>query len=454
MESFEEIRQKDKVQVLPDFEKISIFNPLRIGVLFSGGPAAGGANVVAGLFDALQQMNPKSVLIGFLGGPSGILEEKFRILSKEEVDRVRNLGGFNLLGTGRTKIESPLQFEQAKEVIAKMKLDGLVIIGGDDSNTNAYFIHEYLKKNNVTCSVIGVPKTIDGDLKSKEVEISFGFDTACKVFSTLVGNICVDAMSSLKYWHFIKLMGRTASHVTLECALQTGVNIALIAEEQLSLKDIVSQITDTVEERARQGKNYGVILIPEGLIEFIPEVAKEIPEELLQDKDSHGNIKVSQIETEKLLSKMVIDELTKRGSSVKLNPIHHFFGYEGRCSYPSIFDATYCYNLGINAAELIKAKKSGVMATIENTAKDVTHWKASSVDLKLALVEELRNGKKKQVIAKALVNLSGPVFKAFLKARESNRLKDNYLRPGPIQFSGPGASAITHTLFLEQQYPC
>lgn len=451
MESFEETRRKEEVQVLPDFKKISAFNSLKVGVLFSGGPAAGGANVLAGLFDALQKMNPKSELIGFLGGPSGILDEKSQVLSKNEVDKVRNLGGFDLLGTGRTKIETPEQFEKAKEVITKMKLDGLVIVGGDDSNTNAYFIHEYLLKSGINCSVVGVPKTIDGDLKSKEVEISFGFDTACKVFSSLIGNICIDAMSSLKYWHFIKLMGRTASHVTLECALQTGVNIALIAEERLSLKEIVSKIADTVESRSRIGKNYGVILIPEGLIEFIPEVAKEIPAELLQDKDSHGNIKVSQIETEKLLSKMVIDELKRRGNELKLNPVHHFFGYEGRCSYPSLFDATYCYNLGINAAELIKAKKSGVMATIQNTAKDITCWKPASLDLKHALVEELRNGLKKQVIAKALVNLKGPVFEEFLKTRESNKLKDNYLRPGPIQFFGPTAPAITRTLFLEQQ---
>ncbi len=456
MRTFEEIRRKEKIRVLPEFEQIAHGKMLRVGVLFSGGPASGGSNVVSGIYDALKQLNPNSELIGFLGGPSGILDENFRLLSQNEIDKVRNLGGFDLLGTGRTKIETSEQFEKAAQVIQKINLDGLVIIGGDDSNTNAYFLHDYLLNSGVKCSVIGVPKTIDGDLKSKDVEISFGFDTACKVYSEMIGNICIDARSSLKYWHFIKLMGRTASHVTLECALQTCPNIALIGEEiakeKTTLKQIVSNIADTVDERSRDGKNYGVVLIPEGLIEFIPEVSNEIPKELLEDKDSHGNIQVSKIETEKLLSKMVQEELTKRKSGAKFNPTYHFFGYEGRCSFPSEFDATYCYNLGINAALLIRDKKSGVMAAIKNVVKDLMYWKPISVNLKEILVEEMRHGKLKKVIAKALVDLQGPVFKAFLIQREQNRLEDNYKRPGPMQFSGPLKDLTTITLSLEHNY--
>ena len=328
-----------------------------------------------------------------------------------------------------------------------------MIIGGDDSNTNAYFIHHYLKKHGVSCNVVGVPKTIDGDLKSKEVEISFGFDTACKVYSEMIGNICIDARSSLKYWHFIKLMGRTASHVTLECALQTCPNIALIGEElaaeKWTLKRVVSLIADTVDDRAKNGKNYGVVLVPEGTIEFIPEVAHELPLELLEDKDSHGNIQVSKIETEKLISKMVGEELRRRNSPAKFNPFHHYFGYEGRCGYPSQFDATYCYNLGMNAALAIKSGKSGVMVAIQNVAKEISEWRPVTIDLEHALVEEVRHGKLKKVIAKALVDLNGPVFKAFEAVREQNRLHDNYKRPGPIQFSGPLKSLITKTLSLE-----
>jgi pyrophosphate--fructose-6-phosphate 1-phosphotransferase len=484
MRTFAETRIKDSIRVCPALDGIAKSGPLRVGVLFSGGPAAGGSNVVCGLFDALHKMNKESQLIGFLGGPSGILDEKFRLLEKFEIDNVRNLGGFDLLGTGRTKITTAEQFEITQSVIQKMKLDGLVIIGGDDSNTNAYFIHDHLKKNGVKCFVVGVPKTIDGDLKSKEVEISFGFDTACKVYSEIIGNICVDAKSSLKYWHFIKLMGRTASHVTLECALQTCPNIALIGEEisqkKWTLKEIVSQIADSVEKRSSLGKNYGVILIPEGTIEFIPEVKililelnrlleqgkgasdlsreakecfdafpKDIQNQLLEDRDSHGNVQVSHIETEKLFSKMVSLELKRRESKAKFYPVHHFFGYEGRCSFPSEFDAVYCYNLGRNAAVLIQTEKSGVISVIQNLAKDVTDWKPTFVDLEKALIEEERGGKIKKVIAKSLVDLNGPVFKAFRDEREENRINDNYKRPGPIQFSGPLKDLITKTLYLE-----
>jgi pyrophosphate--fructose-6-phosphate 1-phosphotransferase len=484
MKTLTDERAKESVRVCPDLDKVSKGSPLRVGVLFSGGPASGGNNVVAGLFDALHKVNKESILIGFLGGPSGLLEEKFRILEKFEIDTVRNLGGFDLLGTGRTKITTEEQFALTKAVIQKLQLDGLVIIGGDDSNTNAYFIHDYLKKNEVKCRVIGIPKTIDGDLKSSEVEISFGFDTASKTYSEIIGNICIDAKSSLKYWHFIKLMGRTASHVTLECALQTSPNIALIGEEisqkKWTLKELVSQIADCVEKRASLGKNYGVILIPEGTIEFIPEVKvlikelnrlieegkgtsdltseakdcfnelpKDIQNQLLEDRDSHGNVQVSHIETEKLFSRMVASELKRRGGKAKFNPVHHFFGYEGRCSFPSEFDATYCYNLGYNAIRLIQSQKSGVMSVIQNVAKDVTDWKPAFLDLEKALVEEERGGKIKKVIAKSLVDLGGPVFKAFLEEREKNRIEDNYKRPGPIQFSGPLKNLITKTLELE-----
>jgi 6-phosphofructokinase len=452
MEILEDLRKREKIRVSPHLEGLPKNVPIRVGVLFSGGPAAGGSNVVAGIFDALHEMNPKSELLGFLKGPSGLIEGKFKILSSADIDPVRNLGGFDLLGTGRTKIETPEQFEKAMTVIKENHLDGLVIIGGDDSNTNAYFLHKYLRENNLSCSVVGVPKTIDGDLKSKEVEISFGFDTASKVYSEMISNICTDAKSSLKYWHFIKLMGRTASHVTLECALQTAPNLALIGEEisqkKWSLDQIIAQVADTVEDRASQGKNYGVILIPEGLIEFI-QGAKESLAQLLAAKDSHGNTKVSQIETERLLSKLVAEELIKRGSSAKFDPFHHFFGYEGRCSFPSVFDATYCYNLGLNAALLISNKKSGVMTTIKNLAKDVSEWKPAHIDLEGSLVEEERVGKLKKVVAKSLVDMDGPVFAAFLKVREKNRVGDHYKKAGPIQFYGPLKDQITLTLELE-----
>ncbi len=454
MELLEDLRKQEKVEVATLLEGLPKSQVIRVGVLFSGGPAAGGNNVVAGIFDALLEMNPKNELLGFLKGPSGLIDGKFKILSREEVDQVRNLGGFDLLGTGRTKIETPEQFEKAMSVIKANHLNGLVIIGGDDSNTNAYFLHKYLRENQVSCNVVGVPKTIDGDLKSKEIEISFGFDTASKVYSEMIGNICTDAKSSLKYWHFIKLMGRTASHITLECALQTAPNIALIGEEiaykGLSLEQIISQITDTIEERSKLGKDYGVILIPEGLIEFIPG-AKESLAHLFQDKDSHGNTKVSQIETERLLSKLVSEEIKRRGSSAKFEPFHHFFGYEGRCSFPSVFDATYCYNLGRNAALLMSRQKSGVMATIENLARGVKQWRPAYRDLEEALVEEERGGKLKRVIAKSLVDLKGPVFGAFDNVRERNRVEDHYKNPGPIQFYGPSKNEITLTLQIESK---
>jgi pyrophosphate--fructose-6-phosphate 1-phosphotransferase len=485
MTSFKEIRQKAKIEIIPFLEKIENNEPLRVGVLFSGGPASGGSNVVAGLFDALKKRNDNSVLIGFLGGPSGILNERYKILTKTEVDSVRNLGGFNLLGTGRTKISEEPQFQTSLAVFQKLDLDGLVIIGGDDSNTNAYFLHEFVQKHGGKTAIIGIPKTIDGDLKSDEIEISFGFDTACKVYSEMIGNISIDAMSSLKYWHFIKLMGRTASHVTLECALQTHPNIALIGEEiekeEWSLLKIVQHIADTVEDRSKAGKDYGVILIPEGLIEFVPEVKKLIKElnrllemgkgkemlsesdrqvfdklpfdiqnQLLEDRDSHGNVQVSKIETEKLLSKMVSQELSNRKSRVSFNPAHHFFGYEGRCGYPSEFDATYCYNLGLNAARLIFEKKSGVMSVIFNLTKPVKEWGPSEVLLKKALHEEERGGKVKSVIRKALVDLNGKVYSFYKTQREKDRVQDFFECPGPMQFDALGPNSVSITLRLER----
>jgi pyrophosphate--fructose-6-phosphate 1-phosphotransferase len=485
MTSFKEMRQKAKIQIIPELEIFEKGSKLRVGVLFSGGPAAGGSNVVAGLFDALKEIHPESELIGFIGGPSGILEENFKILSNSDIDAVRNLGGFDLLGTGRTKISKEEQFEVSNNVFKKLNLDGLVIIGGDDSNTNAYFLHEYVQKKQGTTTIVGIPKTIDGDLKSKDIDVSFGFDTACKVYSEMIGNIGVDARSSLKYWHFIKLMGRTASHVTLECALKTRPNIAFIGEEiqseNWSLKKIVDHIRETVEERSKKGKDYGVILIPEGLIEFVPEIrlliselnklleegkgkkdlSKEsklvfdelpidIQNQLLQDRDSHGNVQVSKIETEKLLSKMVAEALEKRGSKVKFNPVHHFFGYEGRCAYPSEFDATYCYNLGKNALRLILEKKSGTMSCIRNLSKPISMWKIGEVDLKNALCEEIRGGKVKKVIQKALVDLNGKVFAKYKKLREIDRLEDQFQSPGPMQFSLNQPLEISETLLIEQ----
>ena len=382
-----------------------------------------------------------------------------------------------------TKIESEEQFEEARRVIKEMRLDGLVFIGGDDTNTNAYHLANYLQKSNCKCAVVGIPKTIDGDLKSDLIETSFGFDTACKVYSEMIGNICVDAMSSLKYWHFIKLMGRKASHVTLECALQTHPNLVFIGEEVeergISLKEIVNQISDIVIKRAEKGMQYGVCLIPEGLIEFIPEVKKLIAElnrllaegkgvealtkesnacfqlfpkefqnQLLEDRDPHGNVQVSKIETEKLLSHMVKEDLKRRSSSAKFTPTHHFFGYEGRCAKPSRFDATYCYQLGEVSALLIRDGKTGVMAALRNLAKDPELWEPIGINLGSMMCEEERKGEKRMVIEKALVKLSGPIMHEFQKNRKKWALEDHYKSPGPIQFYGPEKDDVTFSLKL------
>lgn len=445
-------------------------SPLRVGVIFSGGPASGGHNVISGLLDALQKLHPKSVLIGFLGGPSGIIDDKKKEITQSLIQEYRNTGGFDLIGSGRTKIEKEEQFKAALATVQKNNLDGLIVIGGDDSNTNAAFLAEYFLKNNVKTQVIGVPKTIDGDLRAEHLEVSFGFDTACKVYGELIGNIARDALSAKKYYHFIKLMGRTASHITLECALSTHPNAALIGEEiaerQTTLSQIVSDLADLICTRAEQGKNYGVILVPEGLIGFIPEMERlikelssqtsleniveklsdegkqtfsflpgKIQEQLLMEYDAHGNIQVSQIATEDLLLQLVDRELKKRPHyREKFNAINHFLGYEGRSGFPSNFDATYCYALGHVAALLINLGCTSYMATVFNLKSSVDHWQCGGIPLVGMLHVEERKGKRVAVIQKALVDLKGEPFLFFKKHREKWGLEDEYRYPGPMQF--------------------
>ncbi|NGX28863.1 MAG: Pyrophosphate--fructose 6-phosphate 1-phosphotransferase [Candidatus Anoxychlamydiales bacterium] len=459
---------------------------LIVGVVFSGGQAPGGHNVISGLFDALKRLNPKSQLYGYLNGPSGVVDCKYIELTKERVDSYRNLGGFDLIGSGRTKIETDEQLEKSLICAKDLKLDGIVIIGGDDSNTNAAILAEYFKKKNISTSVVGVPKTIDGDLKSKEVEISFGFDTACKVYSELIGNIAKDAISAKKYYHFIRLMGRSASHIALECALKTHPNIVLIGEEILkkkkTLKVITNKIADVIEKRAKNNKNYGIVLVPEGLIEFIPEfksliselnkllatgeraekelanqkdkieyiktilskesklcfemLPKQIQEQLLLDRDPHGNVKVSQIETEKLLIETIKKELKNRAFEGKFNALSHFFGYEGRSGMPTNFDANYCYSLGHVAALLINEKLSGYMSSLGNLDKDVSDWVAKGVPITSLMNLELRHGNQKPVIKKALVELDSKAFKYLVENREKWALNDFYTYPGSIQYFG------------------
>lgn len=443
-------------------------NPLKVGIVLSGGPASGGHNVIAGVFDALQKYHRSSSLIGFLSGPSGIIDDKHLVLTKEIIDNFRNQGGFDLLGTGRTKIETPEQFEKCLSTVQKHNLDGLVIVGGDDSNTNAAFLAEYFLSKNCKTSVIGVPKTIDGDLKNQWIETSFGFDSAAKTYSGFIGNVCTDATSQGKYFFFIKVMGRTASHLVLECALKTKPNLAIISEEvdQLgfSLKQIVDSIADLVVERAAQGKYHGVILIPEGIIEFVPEMKKlfselakiegvknlssetyalyqSLPEgiqkQLVLDRDPHGNINVSKIETERLLIALVENELTNRKfDKKKFSPQPLFCGYEGRSCLPSNFDASYCYSLGLLAALLIRFQLTGYMAVIRNLG-NIKEGECLGVPLVQMIDFEERKGKKKAVIKKGLVDLKGKAFLQFKEERDKLRLQDDYLNPGPIQFFGP-----------------
>ena len=453
--------------------------PLRVGVLFSGGPASGGNDVIAGLYHTLKEIHPDSELIGILGGPIGLLEKRTKKIREEEVAKRIRRGGFDFLGTGRTKIEKEEDFRKALESCNDLDLDGLIFIGGDDTNTNAYHLAEYFENNGSKCSIVGIPKTIDGDLKGKQIEASFGFDTATKVYSELIGNICTDAASSLKYTHFIRLMGRSASHIALECALMTQPNLTFISEEvsyeKKGVKDLVEEIVTVVKERAQEGKHYGVILLPEGLIEAIFETkrliqelnrllakgktANDLDEEnftlfeslpknfqqmLLLERDPHGNVQLSLIEIEKLLSEMVKEKLS---GTTPFHPLCHFFGYEGRCATPSLFDATYCYQLGIVAALLVRDKKTGCMASIKNLGKPVQDWEMQGVPLSLLMGKEERKGEMRRVIKKTLVDLQGPVFKKFKEGRKKWRLSDSYLSPGPMQLS---KFLITKTLEIEK----
>ncbi len=443
---------------------------LKVGVVLSGGQAAGGHNVIIGLFDALKKDHKKSHLFGFLNGPIGILEGKYVDLAEKQLSFYRNQGGFDLIGSGRTKIETKEQFSKALQVIETLDLDGLVIIGGDDSNTNAAFLAEYLLEHHCKTAVVGVPKTIDGDLKNDHVAISFGFDTACRTYSEMIGNIARDALSAKKYTHFIKLMGRSASHIALECALQTQPNYTLIGEEvakkRQSLKEITEDLADLIKKRTLSGKNYGVILIPEGLIEFISEMKnlieelnallatkkdpvehlgssaketltflpKHIQKQLLLDRDPHGNVQVSHIQTETLLSHLVRERLKREKGDKTFNPVHHFFGYEGRAGFPSHFDATYCYSLGMLSALLIRERLSGYMSCIQGLEKPPLEWEIYALPMTSFMNIEIRKGKEKPVIQKALVNLDGKLFKRFEKEREKWKLEDHYRYLGPIQF--------------------
>lgn len=435
------------------FKKMHQSNcPLYVGVLFSGGPAPGGMNVLVGLYEALKKMHGESQLIGFLEGAFGLIEDR-AILLGESLYLYRNCGGFDLLGTSRFKLVTEENFSRVRDVIKKRGLHGLVIIGGDDSNTNAYFLHRFLIESQIECHVIGVPKTIDGDLKSDAIEISFGFDTACKVYSELIGNICYDAKSSAKYWHFVQLMGRSASHVALECALQTCPNIAFIAEEEREKKTafpcFIDKVAEVVLQRARQKKMYGIVLIPESFSELFAQEVAAFSQE--RDRDPHGNILLSSIEFVKIVSFHVGEKITTKIGNKKFAPVHHFFGYEGRCSAPSLFDAHYTYNLGYQAASLIQQKKSGEMAIMQNLVQEVDRWRPSSISLEKLLKVEERKGEKCRVIAKSLVDTTGPVFSFFASHREKWKNEEHYRSPGPIQFSGPNKDHRTWTLLLERK---
>ncbi|MCH9613856.1 MAG: Pyrophosphate--fructose 6-phosphate 1-phosphotransferase [Chlamydiia bacterium] len=409
-------------------------DPLTIGVVLSGGQAAGGHNVITGLFDCME-----GSLIGFQGGPGGVIHGDYKQLDKDTIDFYRNSGGFDMIGSGRDKIESEEDLAKSLKVCQDLKLDGLVIIGGDDSNTNAAVLAEYFKKNGYKISVIGVPKTIDGDLKTEHIETSFGFDTATKVYSEMIGNLCRDALSAKKYTHFVKLMGRSASHVTLECAVQTHPNVTLIGEEiagtKQSLNDIVKYLADVIEKRSQNGKNYGVILIPEGLIEFIPE-KEALVKDLDLDLDPHGNLQVSHIRVEEILIEKVKEELKTRNFSGKFSPVAHFFGYEGRSGFPTNFDANYCYALGFLAAHLIKNELTGYICCMRNLTRDPTLWEPWGIPITSLLNMEERKGNKKPVIQKALVDLNGRAFAKFKEMRQKWETDDEYQCPGPIQFAG------------------
>ena len=477
---------------------------INVGVILSGGQAPGGHNVISGLFDGIKKLNKDNKLYGFLLGPAGLIEHKYIEITAELVDEYRNTGGFDIIGSGRTKLEKKEQFDKGLEILQALDIKALVIIGGDDSNTNACVLAEYYKAIGAGVQVIGCPKTIDGDLKNSEIEASFGFDTATKVYSEVIGNIMRDCNSAKKYWHFIKLMGRSASHVTLECALQTHPNVTLIGEEveakNQTLDDIVTYIAEVVTDRANLGLNYGVVLVPEGRSEFIPAIKRLIAElndmlaanqadfelvaddhkidyvlahlseenasifrslplsvsrQLALERDPHGNVQVSLIETEQLLAEMVAKKLAqwkKDGIYTgKFATQHHFFGYEGRCAAPSNFDADYCYSLGYNAAMLISFGKTGYMSSIKNTCLPADKWIAGGIPITMMMNMEKRNGEMKPVIRKALVSLSGHPYKYFVCHRSDWARNTSFVYPGPIQYFGPSevCDRPTMTLLLE-----
>ncbi len=487
-------------------DKAAKSEPFNVGVILSGGQAPGGHNVISGIFDGIKALNKDSKLYGFLGGPSGLVDHKYIELTSDIIDEYRNTGGFDIIGSGRTKLEETEQFDKGLEICKKLGIKAIVIIGGDDSNTNACVLAEYYLAKKTGIQVIGCPKTIDGDLKNEMIETSFGFDTATKVYSEVIGNIERDANSAKKYWHFIKLMGRSASHVTLECALQTHPNVTLVGEEveakQQTLDDIVNYIAETVAARAAKGMNFGTVLVPEGLIEFIPAIKKLIAElndmlaanqaefdkvaddqkidyvvkhlsatnaaifeslpagvsrQLALERDPHGNVQVSLIETEQLLADMVGKKLAawkKEGKYVgKFATQHHFFGYEGRCAAPSNFDADYCYSLGRVASLLIASGKTGYMSSVRNTTRPAAEWLAGGIPITAMMNMEKRNGKMKPVIQKALVKLDGGPFKFFAANRENWAIETDYVYPGPIQYFGPSdvCDQPSKTLQLEQK---
>lgn len=443
---------------------------VKIGVLFSGGPAPGGHNVIAGLFDTLKKMRDDNQLIGFLEGPGALISGSYREIEAEEVDHFRNQGGFHLLGSGRKKIETPQQYQDVLAVVQKLKLDGVVIIGGDDSNTNAANLAEYFLQNQLSTRVIGVPKTIDADIQNRYVPISFGFDTASKIYSEMIGNLAYDTLSSLKYYHFIKLMGRSASHVTLECALKTHPNIALITEEKKSFKQIIQELTNWVQERDSQKTPYGIVLVPEGLIELMPDLVllshakpeelrdpfastwhslpERIQKQMLIEKDSHGNLNLSAIKTELLLIESIQKELAKRHFKGTFKPQSHFYGYEGRCGHPSNFDANYSYALGSTAALLVLNRLTGMMAYVKDLHTDPSEWKVGGVPFPPLLQLEERNGTIKPVIGKALVNPQSVPFKRLLQQRSNWLYHHAYQNPGPIQFEGPHSLTDSVPLIL------
>lgn len=479
---------------------------LRVGVILSGGQAPGGHNVIAGVFDGLKAGNPGSVLLGFKGGPGGLVDDKAVELDAATIAAYRNTGGFDIIGSGRTKIETPEQFAKSAAVARARALDAIVVIGGDDSNTNAALLAEYFLREGVPCSVIGVPKTIDGDLKNDYIEASFGFDTATKTYAELIGNIERDAASARKYWHFIKLMGRSASHIALECALQCRPNVALVSEEVEAKSQTLAQVTEaivaSIVARAAKGMNFGVALIPEGLIEFIPDfkaliaelndmmaakgeqfkaqkdddakvafvgtalagasaalyasLPADIKRQLIMDRDPHGNVQVSRIDTEKLLIAMVekrLGALKAAGSYAgSFSALAHFFGYEGRCAFPSNFDADYCYALGYSAFVLAANGRSGYLSSIRNLSAPAAEWIAGGVPLTMMMNMERRHGSEKPVIKKALVELEGAPFKAFAAARADWAVETRYRFPGAIQYYGPASvcDRPTETLLLER----